>query len=63
MFTPGGPEELFVEGGDEPQPGVATPAWDMKRFEQTQEVIERFGLDVEPAREPPHLNHGPIDRG
>ncbi len=46
MYTPGGVEELFVEGGDEPQPGVATPAWDMKRFEQMQEVVDRFDVDV-----------------
>jgi glyoxylate utilization-related uncharacterized protein len=53
MYTPGGVEELFVEGGDEPQPGVAPPAWDMKRFKQTQEVIDRFDLDVEMVPEPP----------
>lgn len=53
MFTPGGVEELFFKGGDEPQPGVATPAWDMKRFQQTQEVIDRFDLDVEGVPELP----------
>jgi mannose-6-phosphate isomerase-like protein (cupin superfamily) len=46
MYTRGGVEELFVQGGDEPQPGVATPAWDMKRFEQTLGVIDRFDLDI-----------------
>jgi hypothetical protein len=29
-FTPGGVEKLFAEGGDEPQPGVAPPVWDLK---------------------------------
>ena len=53
MFTPGGVEELFFKSGDEPQPGVATPAWDMKRFQQTQDVIDRFDLDVEGVPELP----------
>ena len=53
MFSPGGPEELFAKGGDEPEPGVAPPVWDMNRFEQVQEVIDRFGLDFKAVPEPP----------
>jgi mannose-6-phosphate isomerase-like protein (cupin superfamily) len=52
MFSPGGPEEVFLKGGDEPQPGVAPPAWDMKRFEQMQDVVDRFDLDVKGVPEP-----------
>jgi mannose-6-phosphate isomerase-like protein (cupin superfamily) len=52
MFSPAGPDEVFTKGGDEPQPGVAPPAWDIKRFDQVHEVIHRFGLDVERVPEP-----------
>lgn len=34
MFTPGGPEGLFVEGGDEPQPGVQVQPWGPERIDE-----------------------------
>lgn len=34
VFTPGGPEGLFIEGGDEPQPGVVAPAWGPERLDE-----------------------------
>lgn len=33
--------------------GVPPPVWDMNRFEQVQEVIDRFGLDFKAVPEPP----------
>ncbi|GIJ46707.1 hypothetical protein Val02_35930 [Virgisporangium aliadipatigenens] len=48
MFTPGGPEALFVEGGDEPVPGQQPVVWDMDRAAQVADIIERTGLVVLP---------------
>jgi mannose-6-phosphate isomerase-like protein (cupin superfamily) len=53
MYSPGGPEEVFTKGGDAPEAGAAPPVWDMKRFEQVQEVIDRFDLDCKAVPEPP----------
>jgi mannose-6-phosphate isomerase-like protein (cupin superfamily) len=33
VFTPGGPEGLFIEAGDEPQPGVQVQPWGMERLD------------------------------
>ncbi len=53
MFSPGGAEELFTKCGDEPEPGVTPPLWDMNRAEQAREVIDRFDLDFKAVPEPP----------
>jgi quercetin dioxygenase-like cupin family protein len=29
VYTPGGAEGLFAEGGDEPQPGIQVQPWDL----------------------------------
>jgi quercetin dioxygenase-like cupin family protein len=34
IYTPGGAEGLFVEGGDEPVPGVPIPPWGAERIDQ-----------------------------
>jgi len=34
MYTPGGTEGIFVEGGDEPQAGVQVQAWGPERFDE-----------------------------
>jgi hypothetical protein len=34
MYTPGGPENLFVEGGDEPHPGVQVQPWGPERLDE-----------------------------
>ena len=47
MFTPGGLEESFLQGGDDAVPGVPAPAWDMARFGAMQEVVERLDLDTD----------------
>jgi quercetin dioxygenase-like cupin family protein len=38
LYTPGGPEDLFLDLGDEPQPGVQVAPWGPERF--TPELIE-----------------------
>jgi quercetin dioxygenase-like cupin family protein len=47
MFTPGGLEETFVQGGDDARPGVPMPAWDMARFGLMKEVVDRLDLDTD----------------
>jgi hypothetical protein len=34
FYTPGGAEQLFVEGGDEPQPGVQVQPWGPERIDE-----------------------------
>ncbi|MEU8391041.1 cupin domain-containing protein [Micromonospora sp. NPDC048842] len=53
MFTPGGLEASFVEGGDDPQPGVPVPPWDMARFGLMKEVVDRLDLDTDILPEMP----------
>jgi quercetin dioxygenase-like cupin family protein len=48
LFTPAGPEELFVEGGDDPRPGERPVPWDMERVAQIGHLVERTGLIVLP---------------
>jgi quercetin dioxygenase-like cupin family protein len=48
LFTPAGPEDLFVEGGDDPRPGEQPVPWDMERVAQVAHLVERTGLTVVP---------------
>jgi quercetin dioxygenase-like cupin family protein len=50
IYTPGGPEGLFVEGGDEPVPGVQIEPWGPERFEdqRLQDLIVKYQLGVDP---------------
>ena len=48
LFTPAGPEDLFVEGGDDPRPGEQPVVWDMDRVAQIAHLVERTGLTVLP---------------
>lgn len=48
LFTPAGPEDLFVEGGDDPCPGERPVPWDMERVAQAAYLVERTGLTVIP---------------
>lgn len=34
LFTPGGPEGMFTEGGDEPRPGVQVQPWGDERLDE-----------------------------
>ncbi len=53
MFIPGGAEEMFTKCGDEPEPGVSPPLWDMNRAKEAWEVIVRFDIDFKAVPEPP----------
>jgi hypothetical protein len=49
FYTPGGPEGLFTEGGDEPRPGVQVPTWGPERFEgHMLDLFEKYGLEALP---------------
>jgi quercetin dioxygenase-like cupin family protein len=47
MFTPGGLEEVFVQGGEEPRPGEPAPAWGPEKFGPMTALVERLGLHSE----------------
>lgn len=49
FYTPGGAEGLFVEGGDEPVPGVPVPPWGPERFQgHMLELFAKYGLEALP---------------
>jgi mannose-6-phosphate isomerase-like protein (cupin superfamily) len=50
LYTPGGSEGLFVEGGDEPRPGVQIEAWAPERFENElmQSLYVKYGVETHP---------------
>jgi quercetin dioxygenase-like cupin family protein len=48
IFTPGGPERLFLEGGDAPTPGGMPTPWPMERFIALSELAAQTGTDVIP---------------
>ena len=50
LYTPGGSEGLFVDGGDEPRPGVQIAAWGPERFqsELMQNLYAKYRVDVLP---------------
>jgi quercetin dioxygenase-like cupin family protein len=50
LFTPGGLEGLFVEGGDEAQPGVPVPLWGAERWTEPFfiELFRKYGAAALP---------------
>jgi quercetin dioxygenase-like cupin family protein len=50
LYTPGGSEGLFVDGGDEPRPGVQIEAWEPERFqnERMQNLYIKYQIEVLP---------------
>jgi mannose-6-phosphate isomerase-like protein (cupin superfamily) len=48
LFTPGGPEALFVEGGDDPVPGEQPEFWTAERFLAELPVIHRINSALLP---------------
>jgi hypothetical protein len=50
LFTPGGLEGMFVEGGDEAQPGVPVPLWGPERWTKPlfAELFSRYGTEPLP---------------
>jgi len=43
IFTPGGLEDLFIDGGDDPVPGGQPQPWGIERNQQIADIIERTG--------------------
>ncbi|MFI7612532.1 cupin domain-containing protein [Nonomuraea terrae] len=41
LFTPGGPEGAFLEGGDDPRPGEQPPAWGPERYASMMDIVRR----------------------
>jgi mannose-6-phosphate isomerase-like protein (cupin superfamily) len=46
LFTPGGPEAMFVEVGDDPVPGEQPQLWPVERFLSHMPIIERADIDT-----------------
>ncbi|GAA5187519.1 hypothetical protein GCM10023322_36070 [Rugosimonospora acidiphila] len=49
FYAPGGAEGLFVEGGDEPQPGVQVQPWGPERFDERMlGMFAKYGVGALP---------------
>jgi quercetin dioxygenase-like cupin family protein len=47
LYTPGGVEQVFVEGGDEPVAGQQVPNWGPERFDTALlDLLSKYGTDV-----------------
>lgn len=46
VYTPGGPESLFVEGGDEPQPAVQVQPWGPKRIAELGNLLVKYDTTI-----------------
>lgn len=47
FYTPGGVEQVFVEGGDEPTPGEQVPNWGPERFDAAMlDLLKKYGTDA-----------------
>jgi quercetin dioxygenase-like cupin family protein len=47
LYTPGGVERVFVEGGDTPVAGQQVPNWGPERFDGSLlELLNKYGTDV-----------------
>ncbi len=47
IYTPGGAEGLFVEGGDEPRPGVQVDNWGPERFDERMlGLFHKYGVEA-----------------
>lgn len=44
LYTPGGSEGLFLEIGDEPQPGQQAPVWGPERLPPIADIIAKYGV-------------------
>lgn len=48
LYTPGGTEGLFVEGGDIPEPGRQAPLWGPERVSAFSDLMAKYGVEVTP---------------
>lgn len=51
FYTPGGPEELFVDAGDDVIAGEQPPQWDLERIQSVLPLAQRSGLVVFPDQD------------
>ncbi|WP_203713566.1 cupin domain-containing protein [Asanoa siamensis] len=52
IYTPGGAEGLFLEGGDEPRPGVQVENWGPERFDdRILGLFDKYGVAAAPDPE------------
>jgi mannose-6-phosphate isomerase-like protein (cupin superfamily) len=50
VYTPGGAEGLFVEGGDEPRPGVQVQPWGPERIDARMlELLDKYDTGLPPG--------------
>jgi quercetin dioxygenase-like cupin family protein len=50
LYTPGGAEGLFIEGGDEPQPGVQVMPWGPERIDARMlGLLEKYDTGLPPG--------------
>jgi mannose-6-phosphate isomerase-like protein (cupin superfamily) len=48
LFTPGGSENIFIEGGDEPKPGQSAQLWGPERLEKLADLMVTYGIEAVP---------------
>jgi quercetin dioxygenase-like cupin family protein len=44
LYTPGGAENIFIEAGDEPEPGKAAPFWGPERLPMLAPLMDKYGI-------------------
>jgi hypothetical protein len=55
FFTPGGPELMFLHGGDKPEAGSAPVIWDADRTAEVMASVAHLNLDLVYHTELEHL--------
>jgi len=48
LYTPGGAEGVFLEGGDEPVPGQPAPLWGPERLPGLADLMVKYGIEAAP---------------
>ena len=48
LYTPGGAEGVFLDGGDEPIPGQAAPIWGPERLPGLADLMVKYGIGAVP---------------
>ncbi len=48
MYSPGGPEGMFLDAGDDPRAGESAPAWGPEKIAEVLPVLTRYQIDVLP---------------
>jgi quercetin dioxygenase-like cupin family protein len=48
LYTPGGPEGVLIDGGDEPIPGKTAPLWGLERLPGLADLMAKYGIEAVP---------------